>query len=77
MHKCYLGFAYPYEHVVEEEMDEAEALALNTYFRGTQTDFFIEESQQYWLINYCRKIAVSKSLVEVSQINCETVNRIE
>ena len=30
--KCYIGFAFPYEHVVQEEMDEAEALALNTFY---------------------------------------------
>ena len=42
-------------------------------FKGTQSHFFIEESQQSWLMHLCRKIPVSNSLVEVSQIDSETV----
>ena len=34
--------------------------------KGPKLIFFIKESQQYWLIHHCRKIPVSKSLVEVS-----------
>ena len=29
---CYLGFAYPYDHVVSDDGDETEILAIQTFF---------------------------------------------